>query len=68
MQSPTAAPVAKVTAVGVAGAVVAIVFFVGNYFFHIEVPATVVNAVTLIVAVLAGYFTPPSPSDVPVAK
>ena len=59
-EAPSAAPVPKVAAAGVAGAIVLVAVFVIQTFFpSIEIPEAVASAVTIIVAFAAGYIKRP---------
>lgn len=59
-ESPSALPVPKVAAAGVAGAVVLIaVFFVQLFVPGFVIPPEVASAVTLVVAFAAGYIKRP---------
>lgn len=57
MNQNSAAPTAKVAAVGVAGAITLILVWVAGM-AGLEVPPEVASAVTLLIAAGAGYFTP----------
>jgi putative flippase GtrA len=59
-EAPSAAPVPKVAAAGVAGAIVlVVVFFVQTFVPGFEIPEAVASAVTIIVAFAAGYIKRP---------
>ena len=59
-ESPSAAPVPKVVAAGVAGAVtILVVFIVQTVFPDFEIPAEASSAFTVLVSFAAGYFKRP---------
>lgn len=57
--SPSLAPVPKIQAVGVAGAVTLIVVWVLGHFFHVPIPAEVASAGTVLIAFGAGWLKRP---------
>lgn len=59
-ESPTSAPVPKVAAAGVAGAIVlVVVFLIQTFLPSFEIPEAVASAVTILVAFVAGYIKKP---------
>ncbi len=60
-ESPTLAPVPKIAAAGVAGAIVLVaVFLIQTFVPSFEIPEAVASAVTIIVAFAAGYIKRPN--------
>jgi hypothetical protein len=62
--SPSAAPVRKVTAAGLAGAITAIIVWILATAFKVDIPPEIASAITIIVAFAAAYLIPPGPNDV----
>jgi hypothetical protein len=63
-RSPSALPVRKVTAAGAAGAATAIIVWILSAAFKINIPPEIASAITVVLAVAAGYLVPPSANDV----
>jgi hypothetical protein len=66
-RSPSALPVRKVTAAGAAGAATAIIVWLLSAAFKVNIPPEIASAITVILAVAAGYFIPPGANDVVVS-
>lgn len=66
-RSPSALPVRKVTAAGVAGAATAIIVWILSAAFKVNIPPEIASAITVVLAVAAGYFIPPGANDVVVS-
>jgi hypothetical protein len=62
--SPSALPVRKVTAAGAAGAATAIIVWILSAAFKVNIPPEIASAITVVLAVAAGYFIPPGANDV----
>ena len=60
----TAAPTRKVAASGIAGALSVVLIWAARQFAHTEVPPEVASAITIILAFLVGYITPPADGEV----
>lgn len=54
---PTPAPVPKVMAAGIAGAITTLIVWIANYMLDVQVPAEVGAGLTTIIAFIAGYYT-----------
>ncbi len=63
-RSPSALPVRKVTAAGAAGAATAIIVWILSAAFKVNIPPEIASAITVVLAVAAGYFIPPGANDV----
>lgn len=63
-RSPSALPVRKVTAAGVAGAATAIIVWILSAAFKVNIPPEIASAITVVLAFAAGYFLPPGANDV----
>jgi|GEM_PF-6747683 len=66
-RSPSAFPVRKVAAGGVAGAVTAIIVWILSAAFKIDIPPEIASAITVILSFAAGYLIPPAANDVVVS-
>jgi putative flippase GtrA len=62
--SPSAAPVRKVAAGGIAGAITVIIVWIASAAFKINIPPEVASAITIIVAFVVSYLVPPAANDV----
>jgi putative flippase GtrA len=67
VKSRTAAPVRKVAASGIGGAIATLVLWALAQFANFHPEPEVAAAITTVITFLVGYFTPPSPNDAPVA-
>jgi putative flippase GtrA len=52
---PSAAPTAKVSAVGIGGSVTAVLFWILGQFWSVEIPPEIAAAITTIISFLSGY-------------
>ncbi len=62
----SSAPIRKVTATGVAGAIVTIVVLLLNRFVlsdQQQIPADITAAITTVISFIIGYLVPPGPND-----
>jgi putative flippase GtrA len=65
--SPSAAPVRKVAAGGIAGAITVLLVWIASAAFRINIPPEVASAITVIVAFIVSYLVPPAARDVVVS-
>jgi hypothetical protein len=65
--SPSAFPVRKVAAGGVAGALTTIIVWILSVAFKIDIPPEIAAAITVVLSFAAGYFIPPAANDVVVS-
>jgi hypothetical protein len=63
-RSPSAFPVRKVAAGGVAGAVTAIIVWILAAAFNVNIPPEIASAITVVLSFAAGYLIPPAANDV----
>lgn len=61
--SPSAFPVRKVAAGGVAGAITAIIVWILSAAFKINIPPEIASAITVVLSFAAGYLIPPAAND-----
>ena len=66
VKSRSAAPVRKVVAGTIGGAVASLVLWLLSQYANFNPPPEVAGAITTIIAFLVGYIVPPSPNDAPV--
>lgn len=60
----SARPLAKISAVTVAGAMTIVIAWLARTVWQIDIPAEVQAAITTLIAALAGYLTPLLPGEV----
>lgn len=60
----SARPLAKITAVTLAGALTVIIAWLTRVLWAVDIPAEVQAAITTLIAALAGYLTPLLPGEV----
>ena len=63
-RSPSAFPVRKVAAGGVAGAITTIIVWILSAAFKVDMPPEIAAAITVVLSFAAGYFIPPAAGDV----
>jgi putative flippase GtrA len=68
VKSPTAAPIRKVAAGGLGGAVATIVLWALAQFANIHPDPTIAAAITTVISFLVAYIVPPSANDAPVPR
>jgi len=64
VNQPSVAPVRKVTAGGLSGAVVTILVWALEYFANVQIPAYVVAALVTVVSFIVAYLVPAAATDV----
>jgi hypothetical protein len=63
-RSPSAFPVRKVAAGGVAGAITVIIVWILAAAFKVTIPPEIASAITVVLSFAAGYLIPPAANDV----
>lgn len=62
--SPSAAPVRKVAAGGIAGAITVVLVWIASAVFKVDIPPEVASAITVIVGFIVAYLVPPAANEV----
>jgi hypothetical protein len=68
VKSPTAAPVRKVTAGGIGGAVATLALWALAQYANFHPQPEVAAAITTVISFIVAYLVPPSANDAPVAR
>jgi putative flippase GtrA len=66
VKSASAAPVRKVAAGGIGGAISVIAIALLQHFANTQIDPTLASAITIVVSFLVAYIVPPAASDTPV--
>ncbi len=66
--SPSALPVRKVSAGGLAGALTAIIVWILSAAFKIDIPPAIASAITVVIGFIVAYLVPPGANDVVVTQ